>query len=154
MVWNRNAFPQSRVDASHTFDKMDNLHQKCCHRTLSTLKNLNFQSNEDTVIAYFFAQALLPVTYFNTMVWLENTFDCQLPVKNRKIFLPGYTHPIILSVLNIAKLLSSWMFETIILCMLETLKTMLGMIWDMLHFVHLYDIPYILFSIPVQFCVT
>ena len=153
MVWNRNAFPQSRVDASHTFDKMDNLHQKCCHRTLSTRKTLNFQSNEDTVITYFFAQALLPVTYFNTMVWLENTFDCQLPVKNRKIF---YLATLTLTdkVLNIAKFLSSWMFETIILCMLETLKTMLGMIWDMLHFVHLYDIPYILFSIPVQFCVT
>ena len=34
----------------------------------------------------FWAGLLTSFTYLNTMMWLENTFNCQLPVKNRKIF--------------------------------------------------------------------
>ena len=48
--------------------------------------NKSFQSNEKTsIIAYFFAQAFLPVLFLETMVWLESTFNCQLPVNNKKI---------------------------------------------------------------------
>ena len=39
LVWNRNAFPQSRMATFETYDKMDNLDQKCSHMTLSEPTN-------------------------------------------------------------------------------------------------------------------
>ena len=59
-MWNKSASPQSRRAAFQTFDKMNNLDQKCCLMTLPERKNWNFQSDEK-IIAYFFAQTILPV---------------------------------------------------------------------------------------------
>ena len=56
------------------------------------------------------------------MMWFESTFNCQLPIKKRNIFyLATLTRQ--LSILVIAKFLSSWMVGANILYMLEILKT-------------------------------
>ena len=56
------------------------------------------------------------------MMWFESTFNCQLPIKKRNIFyLATLTRH--LSILVIAKFLSSWMIGANILYMLEILKT-------------------------------
>ena len=56
------------------------------------------------------------------MMWFESTFNCQLPIKKRNIFyLATLTRQ--LSILVIAKFLSSWMIGANILYMLEILKT-------------------------------
>ena len=55
------------------------------------------------------------------MVWLGNMFDCQSPVKNKKIYLPYLPSSLHLSILNIAKFLSFWMVEVKILYKLEML---------------------------------
>ena len=50
--------PLVAASAFQTFDKMNNLDQKCCHMTLSESKNYNFQSNEKiSIVAYVFVQA-------------------------------------------------------------------------------------------------
>ena len=60
--------------------------------------------------------------HLNTMMWFESTFNCQLPIKKRNIFyLATLTRQ--LSILVIAKFLSSWMIGANILYMLEILKT-------------------------------
>ena len=38
-VWNRNTYPQSRIAAHQTSNKIDSLDQKRCHMTLSVRKN-------------------------------------------------------------------------------------------------------------------
>ena len=84
----------------------------------------------------FHAGLFTSFMYLNTMVGLGSTFNCQLPVKNRKCF-TNYTFPV--SILNIAKLLGSWLLEVEIWFILETLQKKLSMILDMLYFVHLSD---------------
>ena len=50
----------------------------------------------------------------------KNNFVSEVTINN---FLPSYTYSVILSVLNIAKLLSSCILEVKILYMVETFKT-------------------------------
>ena len=73
------------------------------------------------------------------MVLLENTLNCQLPVKNRMTFYLATCRP--LSVLNIARFFSSWMLEAKILYIRGTLKAKVWneiccislFIWQILH---------------------
>ena len=88
--------------------------------TVSECKNYNFQTNEKiSLIANFFfwADLFASLTYFSTMVWLKNIFNCQFPVNNINIF---YS-PSHLSILNIGKFLNSWIIQAKTLYM--TLKT-------------------------------
>ena len=109
--------------ALETYDKIDNLSHKCFQMTLSKYKNQNFQSNKKiSITAYFFcANFFTSFTYSNTMMLLENTFNCQLPVKKRNIFYLA-TPTLHLSILDIVKFLSSCMLEAKDLYMLQTLK--------------------------------
>ena len=109
--------------ALETYDKIDNLSHKCFQMTLSKCKNQNFQSNEKiSITAYFFcASFFTSFTYSNTMMLLENTLNCQLPVKKR-IFFTQLHPPLHLSILDIVKFLSSCMLEAKDLYMLQTLK--------------------------------
>ena len=48
---------------------------------------IRISNKKISIVAYFFcAGNSTNFTYLNTMVWLENKFNCQLPVKDRKIF--------------------------------------------------------------------
>ena len=58
LVWNKDAFPHSRMAAFKICDKIDNLDQKFSLMTFSERKNENFQSKGNiNITAYFLAQA-------------------------------------------------------------------------------------------------
>ena len=80
----------------------------------------------------FCAGLFTSFTQLNRMVWLENTFNCQLPVKNRKIF---YLALLIMSFINfrysqVLEFLNGW--DKNFVHTWDTQNKILGMIWDML----------------------
>ena len=103
--------PQSRVAAFQTCNKMDNLDQS---------KGWNFQRIQklNKTAYFFYADIFADFTYLNTMVWHENTFNCQQNTrKDRNSFYLAKLTPLFINI-----------------CL-----EMLGMIWDVLYSMHLYD---------------